>query len=606
MRAFQGLDLGDTGYHLFSYINFSARPDLVNPTGYLSTLIGHLWYITFGGLGLVGFNMLEVILELCLAYIVYHTLKDVLGDIPVLIGLLMAILGMGTYLSIYNYHQLNVFLSALILILQIQAIYKEKYAYSFFAGIATALVFFARVASIVAVVSVFIYIYDGIMHNKTTKETLKHILYYALGGLVCGIVFIGILKVTGYLWYFVTNLFRLKGIASSGHGGYSMAALTRKLFIDSLKTIASGMIFLGSSFVLLISFNILAKKFSRKSQKYLSSIIAVIFTIIALYMMRYAYSVNPSEKWAQLTTGPRFVLGLMLLFSFLNFSFHAFKEGKKNQKITLLSIASVLLIVFTIAGSNTGTKHSVLAYWFIAPLSVYFIRELYFHLEAHHYLDCFTSRIGLPTTKKSYRAVLLVVIAMFSLKFFHMIYYTLNFDEVNRFKLVHTVDHPKLRLQFTTKRRAESVQGVLDTLDALPKKNKLIVYGNSMLYYYASGREPYTRAWVTQGSIPKKVVENDLLKSKEEHGDELPIFLYCRTQYNFGFDEEDARKLQKLEEDRTHSGKKQVFLRFLRKNRYKVQYVDDYHVIMVPGGIRDDFLDINFYMTGEKSRKIKE
>ena len=50
---FWGLDLGDTGYHLFAYTNLSSHPEKINYTTFFSTAIGAAWNALFGWLGLL-------------------------------------------------------------------------------------------------------------------------------------------------------------------------------------------------------------------------------------------------------------------------------------------------------------------------------------------------------------------------------------------------------------------------------------------------------------------------------------------------------------------------------------------------------------------------
>ncbi|HHX37909.1 MAG TPA: hypothetical protein GX717_08015, partial [Clostridiaceae bacterium] len=127
---FLGLDLGDTGYHVYAYVNVFNTPDKINYTSIFSTLIGHVWYRLFGGFGLLSFNILEVILELSMAYLAFQTLKNVIGRITTLTGLLVAMLAMKTYLKVFNYHQLNVWFLLIMMILQYHAIFTNKSIYS--------------------------------------------------------------------------------------------------------------------------------------------------------------------------------------------------------------------------------------------------------------------------------------------------------------------------------------------------------------------------------------------------------------------------------------------------------------------------------------------
>ena len=122
LHTFIGIDLGDTGYHLYAFENLYKTPELIGFTAYLTTVIGWAWLKIFPGLGLWGLNLLEVFVEMLMVFVVYKTLKAYLGEIRTLIGLLLAIIASDTYLNIFNYHQFNVLLLVLILCFEFKAI----------------------------------------------------------------------------------------------------------------------------------------------------------------------------------------------------------------------------------------------------------------------------------------------------------------------------------------------------------------------------------------------------------------------------------------------------------------------------------------------------
>ena len=81
LHTFVGIDLGDTGYHLYSYENLYKTPELLGFTPYFTLFVGWLWLRIFPGLGLWGLNVLEVIVEMIMVTVVYQTFKSYLGEI---------------------------------------------------------------------------------------------------------------------------------------------------------------------------------------------------------------------------------------------------------------------------------------------------------------------------------------------------------------------------------------------------------------------------------------------------------------------------------------------------------------------------------------------
>ncbi len=128
--SFFGIDLGDTGIHMFNYENIYSNPDKVGFT--LSdkcTCMGmasDIWWIRN-----LGLNLLEVIVEMVMAFTVYKVFHKYLGDLQTLFGILIAIMASDTYLNIFNYHQFNVFFLILILGFEFKAVVEKKFQYSF-------------------------------------------------------------------------------------------------------------------------------------------------------------------------------------------------------------------------------------------------------------------------------------------------------------------------------------------------------------------------------------------------------------------------------------------------------------------------------------------
>lgn len=594
---FWGLDLGDTGYHLFAYTNLSSHPEKINYTTFFSTAIGAAWNALFGWMGLLGFNLLEVLLEWGMAAIVYHTFHRELGEKTTLLGCLIAIMAMDTYLNIFNYHQLNAFLLTVIFCMEYKAIQSKNEKLSLLAGVFYMLLVFSRVGSVVAIVSCFLYFYDVIMNKTSWKQLLKHAIAFAIGALSVCITFVGILFVCGYWDYFCNNIFRLKGIASDNSTSYGFSNLLSQLLGDNLKVMASGFIFYFAAAVLTGAFHIGAQKTDTKLQKVFFVLIGCFIGVIAVYQMRYAYNVNPAENWPQLTTGPRFVIGVMYVTAFLCYLTHAFRKDEHAKKVTLIVLAAYLLVVLTIAGSNTGTKHVVMAMWLIAPVCVYTVRKIIVYLLNQNHFEAISSRINIKWNKKAIIGTILLTLVMFFTKYFDMLYYTFNFDSVHRTQLTATVDNKKVRGIHTTQREADSINGVLKQLETYDKDQPLQVFGNTLLFYYLTDRDAYAACWVTPATYSLERFSSDMDMAKEVYKDTLPVIVYCRTNYAFGFDEADVAKNQWEILQTEYDGKKEYLVNYLEENQYGVAYADDYYVVLAPDG-SEDFSQIEYYIYG--------
>lgn len=585
--AFLGLDLGDTGYHLYAYTHLLSHPDKINYTTYFSTVIGFLWNQIFGGLGLIAFNLLEVFLEWGLVFLVYRTLRRELGELTVLAGSLFAVICADTYLNIFNYHQWNAFLLTAILCLEYKAMTEGKMKCSFWAGVLYILLVFSRVGSVSAAVTLGLYIYYGAMYCRSLKEAGKQILSFGLGAGAGGLAGILALLGTGKLDDFIANIFRLGEIASDNSTSYGFRNLLKSLIGDNLKVIASGILFYGALGLIICGLHILAAKWETRMKKFVCILLGAFVTGVGLYQMYFSYGVNPAENWPQMTTGPRFLLGVLYVTAFLCFLAHAFKKDEHSGRMTILVISSCMLIILTTAGSNTGTKHATMAMWLMAPVCIDTVKRMACSRKIKELLGKLLERAGLPFHSLAFKGAVALAFVMFFLKFGHMVYYTFNYDCTDRTKLTAVVENRKVRGILTTRREADAINGVLNILEDYEEEQPLMVFGNSLLFYYMTEREAYGKPWVTQLSYSSESFGDDLEKAGKEYEDTFPLVLYCRTNYADGFEEERLLQNQQSITANLFSGKKQRFLEFLKEHDYGIQYMNDYYAVMIPNLTKD-------------------
>ena len=452
---FLGLDLGDTGYHIYAYVNMFNTPDKINYTSILSTMIGHVWYKLFGGFGLIAFNALEVILELSLAYFVFHALKNILGRITTLLGLLVAMLAMNTYLNIFNYHQLNVWFLVVMMLLQYRAIYKKKPILTLWSGVVYAALVFARLGSVVAIVTVVIYFIAAIEHKNQRKLLKKHALFFVIGILIMLVLGAFILYVFNMHTHFINNVFRLQNIASDESSAYNFGNLLSILIFENMKVMVVGIVFLASSVGLLYSINLMTISFRqaclKKSKRVYYFLTGLLTSIFLVYGMYTIGELLPVPTWSQMTNGPAFSIGIMYVFAWGLILFNTFKKDTRSEKIKILSFMSLFLVILTIAGSNTKTKHVVLAMWFIAPIMFYVLKQLFLTDRAKIFFNRLVERTPLKISRKTMVAVLLIFAIMFNIPFINMLRVTANYDTTDFSRLTHRVNNHKVNMILTTK-----------------------------------------------------------------------------------------------------------------------------------------------------------
>lgn len=599
LTSFFGIDLGDTGIHMFNYENIFSNPDKVGFTSYFTSVTGNLWLMLFGNLGIWGLNLLEVIMEIAMATVVYKAFGKNLGEVQTLFGIFIAVLASDTYLNVFNYHQFNVFLLILILICQYKAITEDKRIFSLFAGVFFTIVVCSRMGSVTAIVTCFLYLFWYMCENKDIKFLLRHMGSFLAGMLGMGIVMAGVLLLSGQTAYFIANISRLFGLASSSGGGYSMDNLWSTFIFGNLDAIASGFIFLSAGIVLVLGFGMIFTSKETEIKRRVFNILFGIVTVgVAGYQLIYAYDVNEAPNWPQMTTGPSFFIGLFYVITFFSIFYHLHAKDGKTE-IALIGVEAIILPLLTIAGSNTGTKHVILAFWFIAPISVSSVFAL-LKKSSVQLINEMASKLGIVIKYSALVLTLFVLCVSGGYKFFDMIYATMNFDSTDRSSLRYSIENDKLKFMKTTKREADAVNGVLQTVSDLQKKDteeeKLMVFGGSILLYSLTDMEAYVQPWVSNPNYSEEKLLQDIKKAEQE-SDTLPIIIYCRTNNYYGFEEWNYNVLIDSEKSNMYGGKKELFAEYLEEKNYSIEYMNDYYVVMAAQGIAEsDEKNIKDYM----------
>lgn len=599
LTSFFGIDLGDTGIHMFNYENIFSNPDKVGFTSYFTSVTGNLWLMLFGNLGIWGLNLLEVIMEIAMATVVYKAFGKNLGEVQTLFGIFIAVLASDTYLNVFNYHQFNVFLLILILICQYKAITEDKRIFSLFAGVFFTIVVCSRMGSVTAIVTCFLYLFWYMCENKDIKFLLRHMGSFLAGTLGMGIVMAGVLLLSGQTAYFIANISRLFGLASSSGGGYSMDNLWSTFIFGNLDAIASGFIFLSAGIVLVLGFGMIFTSKETEIKRRVFNILFGIVTVgVAGYQLIYAYDVNEAPNWPQMTTGPSFFIGLFYVITFFSIFYHLHAKDGKTE-IALIGVEAIILPLLTIAGSNTGTKHVILAFWFIAPISVSSVFAL-LKKSSVQLINEMASKLGIVIKYSALVLTLFVLCVSGGYKFFDMIYATMNFDSTDRSSLRYSIENDKLKFMKTTKREADAVNGVLQTVSDLQKRDteeeKLMVFGGSILLYSLTDMEAYVQPWVSNPNYSEEKLLQDIKKAEQE-SDTLPIIIYCRTNNYYGFEEWNYNVLIDSEKSNMYGGKKELFAEYLEEKNYSIEYMNDYYVVMAAQGIAEsDEKNIKDYM----------
>ncbi len=615
-----GVDLNDTGFHLYHMEYIFSRPGDTGMSTFLTDVVGHVWMRLFPGLGLWGLNLLEVLFEYILCFVVWKLLKPYVYREFILGGLVIASVSSHTYFEIFNFHQFHVFWLVMIVCCIFRAIIGQQYRYTFLAGLCLVIDVSVRIASATSCALFLVYIiwycYRPAYFQK--KKFFGHVLYGILG-VVLGLFVIAVLLwASGLLPALLDNLLRVSAMADDSAGTYRISTLIsiflRALFssfmLGQFYAIICALIIAGCY----VFYNGLmrtkklyfSKAGSRRSLESAVSLLgASAFFVLAFvcYKIQRNYVVSV-PNWPQMTFAHFFVPGVLLFLGFLALVIQVFVNVRKfdlrSEQQTLLMGLAMLVPIFTTAGSNTGVKHALLAYWILIPVLV---QLLYQDLVASDFwlgfLKVFRSKGDYPPKLRGLAMALcgLVFLRVFVILPLHVN----NFDEPRWRSMSYSIRHPKLRFLRTTERRARYVEGVLaqflpfenGAFQPQPSQRPLMVIGSALAFNYLLDRPGFGSFWPLAPGVSIEKLRGILL-DKYYSEEELPDIILCMTDTSWGFEE---RLFYRGQERRRNifSVQKQIDITtFLDRYAYGVSYVSDYFAILRPGLKGQDFQGRNY------------
>lgn len=203
----QGLDLGDEGWTLTAYQQLFEHPHSAEYQllYYNGALIGALWHLLFGSLGIYGFRLLTGLFYSLTALAAYETLKQKINRKCFLIGEIILMLWVHSAAQSYH-NSISGLLATLSALMIYQFIKKENYICFMIAGIIIGCNIFTRITNLSMFSFIFILVPYYIYHQKSYKKILRLLLYGTCGVLI-GVTFeLLLMKSLGHLDVFMNSL----------------------------------------------------------------------------------------------------------------------------------------------------------------------------------------------------------------------------------------------------------------------------------------------------------------------------------------------------------------------------------------------------------------
>ncbi len=546
----QDLYLAEFGYWAVSFENFFTNPELIPeiPLGcWLTTFFGALANILFGSLGAIGFKIPAIITLYLILYIVYLLLNPFTTKKVLLFSLLISemFINISPYTYI-NYYILTTFFYLLGLLFLYKGLTANKLFFLMIAGLVLGLNIFVRLPNILGISLLFIIIYYELAAEKFTfAQTGKKIIIFLLGYLLAIASILLLMNMIGHYDLYIENI---KYLLSNG-AGHSSSGIIRMFKDEHYEATKYGL------FLFLILFSILVGGrywADKKPKKYIILLLSLLLAFLIIYLSEagtaYDYRVYAG------------IVGLILS----SLLWIAYKKFKASPRFSTIAIASFLIMELIPLGSNAYKYQIVFGMYLAIPVITVYL----YSLDKINFLYFNISKESI----QALRSIISLTIIVFSL--IVSIYYRGNGNEI-RWKMIYSMDHPRLRGIFMTKEFARTINELTAAMNKYQKNfTYSLIYEEISTVAYLSDLQPYIYEtyplWMGVDELKRSL---ELASSQKS----LPLVVrairltYCRGWPNCNEPVNPGYK-------KTRS----ILESFLKKNHYQIVWKNDDFEILVP------------------------
>lgn len=555
----QGLDMTDTGYLLTGGQQIFIEPQNIQFSYLLSFLINGSWNRLAGSLGLMGAYLGGAVLYLLTAVCVYVALKKVVPEKILLLGVLISIMipNLMRYITYNNLTSLFFVAGSGIMI---AAFRKKSSPCYFLSGILFGLTVYLRLPNIVSIFLFVAIIIGHFLDDGSWKDNIKESLSFLAGFASAVVIPFIILHMAGLSGQYVETFHRLWNIMTDPSSHHSGGGLLKKLIMDSDKTFAA---FFKGFLVLAI-----VAKITDSSKKKTLSMGMMAIVIVAVILTGFGFLGR--------TAGYHFYV---IAFSVFILLLQIFGFPHSNREVRFASLLALLVMVFAMAGSNTGFSAARYDLWLAFPLSLYgLFRMGGLNICGAESADrsnrdltpclCIFSEKGIRMVRN--------VICVSLILFFSILCYRFSYrDSDRRYQLRYSVDHPKMKYFYTTEQRARAITEALGELSkyCMPG-DYLLAYNYIPLIHYLTGTRPYAyHSW------PDMYTPEQLLEKLKQAIVERNVFPpVIRAKYPPLNDSWPQKHLANRGSSKHH----QVFDEFLKHGKYVQVWENDFFQILLP------------------------
>jgi hypothetical protein len=456
--------------------------------------------------------------------------------------------------ALLNYNMLTSLFFVLSALCLFNGLRRKHNILLFVSGFVGGLSIFIRFPNLL-ILSVFVAIvfYGFICHKHFKKIMVKTFLF--ISGYVCSIVFMLLaLKTAGQLELYVSSLTELLTQAKDPEFHHSAGGLLRLFVKEHFYA-------LSLSIYALIGLGIISFLLDKLRRKVLRNFLIVLVCIGAACVLGVSY------LWVWLYVGIMYLILLSYIFDIV----------RSNTEFRLLVMLSFLILVIAPLGSNNGMRNAVYGMWIALPVVFMTILQLRpFSISGvitggrKFIIDI---KAGFCNAIKQ-----LVVLTIILLSLYLTFTYTCR-DSSNRLAMRYSVAHPMLRGVYTTKERADVLQGLLIELSKHAKKGDcLFAFEGIPLVHFVTKTRPYLYCpWPIQ--YPPQVLKAKLTRAIRERP-YLPLFTRAKastSKFEWPNDVDELR-----DGGRPYSENRKIVHQFLSDYDYYKEWENSFFEIWIP------------------------
>ncbi len=547
----QGVDLTDQGYFLATYQRvFDQPPTVLNPVAmfrWMTLVIGGLWHLVFGDLGVLGFKLAFVISIYFTMVSTYYTLKDHFDRTQLLLALFLTLMfitkAIGNWLDNNSLTSLY-FVAACFLLMH--GLKKQRYIFIFLAALILGLNIFIRLPNALGFSLILAPFFYGYFNRFSRNQYLRLSLFFIFGYIFGIIIVFVAMHFIGHLPLFLDafeDVFRRVSNKSDHHSANTLVVFLIK---DSIKMIVLSLFSIGA----IVTCSIFLSKLRYKAIQYLA--ISILTTVVY-------YGLDYLESWKWIYPG-------VIIFVML---YYILRTDKYTTQIRTIACMSLIFLYAASFGSGNGIRNMHFGMWLGLPMAILFL------LQARPIDLC--ERILTPQSIAFAQKLVLSIVLVSTLIIAFRYTYR---DSPDRFSMVHPVNHPMLKGQFTTKERAESLQELTAALsEYVNEDDPLFAYEHVQLIYYLTNTRPYLYHAAPMYYQPDMF--NEALKRAQKEKRRLPIVVRAKGDTKTRYWPQDVDMGLQITDTRINDSRL-IAIRFLKANEYTVVWENTFFQILAP------------------------